>query len=81
MYASALHTYIPVRANTHILTCTPGLKNREYDKVEDMHDTRVPVHNDEAFQHGIRFKGKVTELHVVRTTTQRNGVVLFLLVY
>lgn len=65
-------------ANTHIILFTPGLKNREYDKVEDMHDTRVPVHNDEAFQHGIRFKGKVTGLVY---TTQKNGVVLFVLVY
>ena len=29
-----------------------------------MLDTRVPLHNDEAFQHGIKLKAKVCEKHV-----------------
>ena len=37
------------------------MRNRDYDKVQDMLDTRVPLHNDEAFQHGIKLKAKVFE--------------------
>lgn len=41
-----------------------GLRNREYNKVEDLHDTRVPLHNEDAFQHGIQFKAKVSEMEM-----------------
>lgn len=36
------------------------MRNREYNKVEDLYDTRIPLHNEEAFQHGIQFKAKVS---------------------
>lgn len=34
------------------------LKNR-YNLVEDAGDSRVPLYNEEAFQHGIHFQAKV----------------------
>lgn len=37
----------------------PG-RNR-YNLVDDAADSRVPLHNDEAFQHGIHFQAKVNE--------------------
>lgn len=36
------------------------LKNR-YNLVDDAGDSRVPLHNEEAFQHGIHFQAKVRE--------------------
>lgn len=44
-------TYLCVRA---------GFRNKEYNKVEDAYDTRIPVHNEAAFQYGLKFKAKVT---------------------
>lgn len=41
------------------LNCA-DFRNREYNKVEDLYDTRIPLHNEEAFQHGIAFKAKVS---------------------
>eukprot|EP00731_Ephydatia_muelleri_P024904 Em0016g1175a len=35
-----------------------NIRHRDYGKVEDMLDTRVPLHNDDAFQHGIKLKAK-----------------------
>ena len=37
-----------------------GLRNKDYNKVEDLYDTRVPLHNEDAFSHGLRFKAKVS---------------------
>jgi hypothetical protein len=35
-------------------------KNRDYDPMsEDGYDSKIPLHNDEAFQHGIQFNAKV----------------------
>ena len=35
-------------------------KNRDYDPMsEDGYDSKIPLHNDEAFQHGIHFNAKV----------------------
>ena len=46
--------------HTHTLKNTRlGLRNRDYDKVDDLYDTRIPLHNEDVFQHGIRFKAKV----------------------
>ena len=38
----------------------PGklLKRTHYDLVDE--DSKVPVHTEEAFEHGIRFKAKVS---------------------
>jgi len=37
-------------------------KNRDYDPMsEDGYDSKIPLHNDEAFQHGIQFNAKVEE--------------------
>ena len=43
-------------------TC-PGGRNKDYSKVEDLYDTRVPLHNEDAFSHGLRFKAKVRTRH------------------
>ncbi len=45
---------------SHTILNYLGLRNREYNKVEDLYDTRIPLHNEEAFQHGIDFKAKVS---------------------
>lgn len=37
-----------------------GLRSKDYSKVEDLYDTRVPLHNEDAFGHGLRFKAKVS---------------------
>jgi len=35
-------------------------RNRNYDPMsEDGYDSKIPLHNDEAFQHGIYFNAKV----------------------
>ena len=38
-----------------------GSTRRTYDQVNDVHDTRVPIYNEDAFQYGILFKAKVRE--------------------
>jgi len=43
-----------------ILLSLLGIRKGEYSKVEDLYDTRIPLHNEEAFQHGIQFKAKVS---------------------
>ena len=36
---------------------------KEYDLVsDDGYDSRIPLHNDDAFQHGIPFQAKVMQL-------------------
>lgn len=38
----------------------PGkLRRNEYDLVEEAYDSKSPVHNEDAFEHGIAFKVKV----------------------
>lgn len=34
----------------------------KYNLVDDGHDLRIPLHNEEAFQHGINFEAKVKSL-------------------
>ncbi len=35
-------------------------KNRNYDPMsDDGYDSKIPLHNDEAFQHGIQYSAKV----------------------
>ena len=43
----------------YLLLFLIGIRKGEYSKVEDLYDTRIPLHNEEAFQHGIQFKAKV----------------------
>ena len=35
-----------------------GSTRRTYDQVNDVHDTRIPLYNEEAFRYGILFKAK-----------------------
>ena len=37
-------------------------KRNEYDLVEEAYDGKVPVHNEDAFEHGLQFKIKVRVL-------------------
>lgn len=50
-----------------------GLRNRDYDKVDDLYDTRIPLHNEDVFQHGIRFKAKVRRLFTACSTMLNTG--------
>ena len=34
-------------------------RRKDYNLVDDTYDNGLPLHNDEAFQHGIDFKAKV----------------------
>jgi carboxyl-terminal PDZ ligand of neuronal nitric oxide synthase protein len=44
-------------------------KNRNYDPMsEDGYDSKIPLHNDEAFQHGIYFNAKVRSTEIFRNT-------------
>jgi len=36
-----------------------GQRNRDYNYINDTQDTRLPLHNEDAFGHGIGFKCKV----------------------
>jgi len=37
-----------------------SMKNQSYNPMcEDGYDNKIPLHNDDAFQHGIQFKVKV----------------------
>ncbi len=38
---------------------TTGFRNKEYNQVEDLYDTRIPLHNEDVFEHGLRYKAKV----------------------
>ena len=40
-----------------------GARSKDYSKVEDLYDTRVPLHNEDAFSHGLKFKAKVSTAH------------------
>ena len=40
-------------------------RNR-YNLVDDVADSRVPLHNEEAYQHGIHFQAKVIEMHATK---------------
>ncbi|KAK3798172.1 hypothetical protein RRG08_017261 [Elysia crispata] len=44
---------------------------KAYDLVpDDTYDSRIPLHNEEAFQHGLQFQAKITSLK--RQTTDLN---------
>ncbi|UJR35108.1 hypothetical protein I4U23_027879 [Adineta vaga] len=47
-------------------------KNRDYDPMsEDGYDSKIPLHNDEAFQHGIQFNAKfIGSLEVPKPTSR-----------
>jgi len=61
------------------------IRHKDYNLVDDSCDPRIPLHNEEAFQHGINFKAKVSTvlvcsslvwtimLCVYHTTPTRNG--------
>lgn len=45
------------------LPIMPGkLRRHDYDLVEEAYDSKSPVHNEDAFEHGIAFKVKVVQL-------------------
>lgn len=43
----------------HSYSMSLGLRHKEYNKVEDLYDTRIPLHNEDVFEHGLRYKAKV----------------------
>ena len=66
-FSRAVCTLLRTHTCTHTHTWL-GLRNRDYDKVDDLYDTRVPLHNEDVFQHGIRFKAKVRRLFTACST-------------
>ena len=51
-----------VTIHAMIVLC-PGSKPSGYETVDDANDTRIPLHNEEAFKHGINFRAKVLSPH------------------
>ncbi|XP_064390246.1 carboxyl-terminal PDZ ligand of neuronal nitric oxide synthase protein-like isoform X2 [Halichondria panicea] len=48
-----------------------SFRNKEYNKVEDLYDTRIPLHNEDVFEHGLRFKAKyIGSLEIARPTSK-----------
>lgn len=45
----------------------------KYNLVDDGHDLRIPLHNEDAFQHGISFEAKVRGHREGRTPGGRFG--------
>jgi hypothetical protein len=45
-----------------------SMKNQSYNPMcEDGYDNKIPLHNDDAFQHGIQFKVKVKfEMNLIK---------------
>jgi len=44
----------------YVSECGSMPSKKEYDLVsDDGYDSRIPVHNEDAFQHGIAFQAKV----------------------
>jgi hypothetical protein len=43
-----------------MLKRNPRPKPTGYTTVDDAYDTRIPLHNEEAFKHGINFRAKVS---------------------
>lgn len=45
----------------------PGkLRRHDYDLVEEAYDSKSPVQNEDAFEHGVAFKVKVRSVSVVK---------------
>ncbi|CAF1468253.1 unnamed protein product [Adineta steineri] len=62
-----------MRWKRSLLTST---KNRAYNPMcEDGYDNKIPLHNDEAFQHGIQFKVKYIGALEVPKPTSRNEII------
>ncbi|XP_032225938.2 carboxyl-terminal PDZ ligand of neuronal nitric oxide synthase protein [Nematostella vectensis] len=54
----------------------PGkLKRHEYDLVEEVYDSKIPVHNETAFEHGIRFKVKFIGTKEISKPNSRTEIV------
>lgn len=48
----------------------------KYNLVDDGHDLRIPLHNEEAFQHGINFEAKVNSKAAAQCRKPAVNVVL-----
>ena len=61
LYSQNFHiTYIMMLTILYITECSSMPSKKEYDLVsDDGYDSRIPLHNDDAFQHGIHFQAKV----------------------
>ncbi|CAI8039048.1 Carboxyl-terminal PDZ ligand of neuronal nitric oxide synthase protein [Geodia barretti] len=57
------------RISLKSITKRLGVRSKDYSKVEDLYDTRVPLHNEDAFTHGLKFKAKfIGSLEISRPT-------------
>lgn len=53
----------------------PGVT--KYNLVDDAHDLRIPMHNDEVFKHGVCFEAKVRTLCYGYFPVDRNNLKLY----
>ncbi|TRY95801.1 hypothetical protein DNTS_008874, partial [Danionella cerebrum] len=59
---------VPMKAGRGALAMPAKTK---YNLVDDGHDMRIPLHNEEAFQHGINFEAKyIGSLDVARPNSR-----------
>jgi len=51
---------VKVERMNFVKTISSGNAATQYESVEDSKDLRIPVQSEEAFEHGINFKCKVS---------------------
>lgn len=73
-FVSRRYSSLAVRSSSHTLKM-PG--KTKYNLVDDGHDLRIPLHNEEAFQHGINFEAKVNSSSCKVEIAKLAGNVLF----
>lgn len=57
----------------------PGkLRRNDYDLVEEAYDSKSPVHNEDAFEHGITFKVKYIGTKDIHKPNSRAEIVTFM---
>ena len=71
---SRWYSSLAVRSSSHALKM-PG--KTKYNLVDDGHDLRIPLHNEEAFQHGINFEAKVNSSSCKVEIAKLVGYVIF----
>lgn len=56
---TVVYSYLHLACSCALHTINMPAKTK-YNLVDDGHDLRIPLHNEEAFQHGINFEAKVS---------------------
>ena len=55
-----------------VKTISSGNTATQYESVEDSKDLRIPVQSEEAFEHGINFKCKVSIMAIQKKSLKNN---------